>query len=193
MSEIDCWPHETVGSINGNIPVYHPLAPIGSASFTAGPSDVLLGGGSGELSATVVPLRAAFCLLAWHLTDDGSRAAALVSALGREDHWWSDLTTGPKVMADRVTFGWCGDEWGDLYPIALKTGYDPDEEDLPGSVEDWYTLLAGIVVVKNAPQLLVEYGLSDDLTDDERSALKGMIEWAHEPGTPLDVFAGVVE
>lgn len=65
MSHIDSFNHEIVGQFGG-LPVYHPLEDI-EGDFVSTPTQLLIGGGSGEHPALVIesPLKA----VAWFLHD----------------------------------------------------------------------------------------------------------------------------
>lgn len=55
MSLIDVYLHDFVGSVAG-VPVYLPFEDVSNDEFSASRTDLVLGGGSGEVTANVLPI-----------------------------------------------------------------------------------------------------------------------------------------
>ncbi len=144
MSYIDTLPHRRVGTLAG-YPLYHVLVnhglgdPRGSADFSAGPKNFVLGGGSGEHPALVVhqldQLVRLFLLQAIDVFTSGRPRTEEMAAF--EDA----LAWNFEVRFDRI-FEYCG--WGiEQTATFLKAAQSgpgletPYDADVHSSAEHW--------------------------------------------------------
>lgn len=121
MSFIDCWKHEWLGNVGG-APVYRALETI-SGEFEAQAGDIIIGGGSGELSATV--------FTPYHLKDTEIslpyfKNEETEESLKLEEEWYEATEDHPEngIMRLReIGNDWSGDEWYSIVEQAMSEGY----------------------------------------------------------------------
>ena len=152
MSHIDSYDHEYIGQL-GYLPIYHPLQHIekvrwGDYDFGADPSNLVLGGGSGEHPGLV--LHKLECFVAKFLLSAISEKEE--ASISEEDR---DFLANLVYSKHEHIFEFCEwrvDEYSRLHEMA-KTGTtgEPLREDQ--TVEDWLMLSIGEFVYYSLPEL----------------------------------------
>ena len=168
MSHIDSFKHEIVG-LFGNIPIYHPMEKI-KGDFICDPSQLLLGGGSGEHPALVIkkPLAAVAWFLNATLEPLHSDDIKVKShPLKRHLDEWSGVIS--KYInwdyADHLEFyEWEIQTHHHFYQRcisnALPNPYHPDQQE---SIEEWLILGFGEFIFFSMPELAAK--ITDELTN----------------------------
>lgn len=212
MSYIHSLPHTQLGWFAG-IPLYRigtRISPVHGDDFAAGPDDLILGGGSGEHPAAVIPVFGA--VASYIATLD---LAVTCASLAEDDPAYSpdDVTFDPAylraplgpaelemladVMRDMSTdlygdgplgdfSGWGGDVWAEFVPAAKRlpapaVSYDPVRH---SSVEAWIVDALG------------EYALISGLIHTvgpqlPAAELTSWLNLAHLSVEPFPMFRGV--
>lgn len=157
MSYIDTIPHERIGSLLG-YPLYHPkiCAPNkgvrwGAYDFYCTPSNLVLGGGSGEHPGLVIHhLDKLACSYLFELTE-------MYPGIKRKAHFLEQLMD-KYVEADDSSFEYC--EWGadQVADIVQKSKEKdvpfPYSRDVHDSFEAWLGLVIGSFCVHHRQSLL---------------------------------------
>ncbi|MHA7101279.1 hypothetical protein [Roseivirga pacifica] len=152
MSHIDSYDHEYIGHL-GYLPIYHPLQEIekvkwGDYDFGADPTNLVLGGGSGEHPGLV--LHKLECFAAKFLLEAiTEKQEASLSDEDRE--YLADLAL-PNYTEVFEFCEWRVDEFSSLHEMA-KTGVtgEPLKEDQ--RVEEWLLLSIGELIHYSLPEL----------------------------------------
>lgn len=160
MSEIDSSAHEICGTIAG-VPLYRVTEE--SPNALAKPSEVLLGGGSGEHNEAVIDVVGAALL--FMLTDEFYQEDAGDSASRLPDFPTSRVSALVEALEpleiDRVVtsrWNWSGNEFAHFVKRAKRgEGWGrPYKKKRDGSIENWVVSSIGEYVVVSRTDLLVE-------------------------------------
>lgn len=167
MSEIDCFEHEFLGSLNG-LPIYHPLAPLkfelyGGSAFECDVSTLVVGGGSGEHPALAIrgldSLVAEYLLYDLHMDEahgHGRRVRPTESAAGNlQDFVYSD-------ERELRFIDWqMRDHWNFYQNAMSPLNFSPLETN--GDAERWIRLSLGEFIYFSLPELCTHLEQIQDL------------------------------
>lgn len=147
MSHIDSFKHELVGFL-GYLPVYHPLEGI-DGDFKCDPSQLLLGGGSGEHPALVIenPTSAVAYFLHEFIEDQ------------KELEHWEEIIS-PYVnydLAELLTFyEWSIDRYSSFHQMSKSNSLPNPCNDEEINIERWLILGIGEFIFFSMPYLAEE-------------------------------------
>lgn len=157
MSFIDSYKYKILGNIIG-IPVYYPLENIKdpdgydfSRSATK-ESDVILGGGGGELLGWVIGINSAV-----KRYFDTEYSNDILDRISYDEY---DEYIESLADEDFTAALWDGDTWYDIVSSALQNGYS-QEDDYPSPIETWLKCRVGELIVKEHPNLYVPLDSAD--------------------------------
>lgn len=161
MSTIDTGKHDVVGRLNG-IPLYHPLERY-DADFAADERHLVLGGGSGEHPAVVVPaITAAYAMLR-HIVDrregEGYRDYAGVFGLTAERIEALEEEIFNSALPVVNYSDWGGNEWHHFVKNAGSALHHTPFELNSEAIEAWLERAIGEIAFVQYPELIVECGL----------------------------------
>lgn len=147
MSLIDVYPNEFVGNVAG-IPVYRPLANISCDELSVTPEDLVLGGGSGEMSANALPIGFAVAsAVEFELFDHTwNMSRNFRNFLNSEGHKFSDDDIDNINFYDEDIFdvqwepNFTGDEWWDIGLLARESNYSHPAY---RNIDHWLMVQAG--------------------------------------------------
>lgn len=152
MSLIDVPLHDFVGSVAG-VPVYLPFEDVSNAEFDATMTDLVLGGGSGEMTANVLPIISAvvsaveFELFdrSWNLSRNFRNffeSEGFIYSV--EDIDFADYDENCEPWSPVFT----GDEWWSIGLLAREAGYTRPTY---RNVEHWLMVQTGRLYLNAFP------------------------------------------